>query len=54
MLHALAYSLIGSDAAYDLIYVGYLGFMCGLLILTNYLDSQRALRRHPRERAAVS
>lgn len=44
MFHALEYPFSGSHIVNDLIYVGYLGFMWGILGLANYLDSQRWLR----------
>jgi hypothetical protein len=38
MFQALEYSIIGSDFGSDMIYVGYLAFMWGVLSLASYLD----------------
>ena len=51
MLHALGYPFSGSDILNDLIYVGYLGAMCGIVILVSYLDNRRALRNQATRRS---
>jgi hypothetical protein len=45
MFHALGFPFSESDIVSDLIYLGYLTFMWGIISLATYHDAQRALRR---------